>query len=320
MPRKLISFVIPAYNEEECVDKLYEALVALFKEIPQYDFEVIIVENGSEDSTYGKLLAVHAKDARFKILKLARNFRTDGGMTAGLHYAKGDAVILMCADLEDPPHVVHQFIKKWEEGYMNVYGIVRKRQGNWLRRMNSHIFYWLIGKMTRNLIPRYVSDYRLIDKKVYTTINKMDERTRMLRGMVAWTGYKSYGITYDREQRAGGTSKAYTLHVLQLAIRGILAFSVIPLRGATLIGGLLSIVSFFAMCLLTIKFLFFGTPFPGFGTIICLMLLLFGFLFLILGVMSEYIGMIFDEVKGRPNFIVEEAVGFSEMAIDDVKR
>lgn len=314
MSRKLISFVIPAYNEEECVDKLYEALVELFAKLPQYDFEAIIVENGSADTTYEKLLAIHQRDSRFKILKLARNFGTDGGMTAGLRYAKGDAAVLMCADLEDPPSLVLEFVKKWEEGYHNIYGIVRKRQGNWLRRTNSHIFYWLIGKLTDNLVPRYVADYRLIDRKLYSTVNTMEERTRMLRGMVAWAGFKSHGIVYDRGTRAGGLSKAYTKHVLQLAIRGILAFSVVPLRMATALGILLSIGSFIAICVLTVKFLFFGVPFPGFGSIICLMLLLFGFLFTILGIISEYIGMIFSEVKARPNFIVEEAIGLEGRA------
>jgi glycosyltransferase involved in cell wall biosynthesis len=313
MTRKLLSFVIPAYNEEECVDKLYDALASLFSQLAHYDCEAIIVENGSVDSTYEKLLAIHQRDPRIKILKLARNFGTDGGMTAGLHYIKGDAAILMCADLEDPPELVLEFVKKWEEGYHNVYGIVQKRQGSWLRRLNSRLFYWIIGKLTNNLIPRYVADYRLIDKKLYNVLNTMDERTRMLRGMVAWAGFKSTGIAYDRGPRAGGVSKAYTLHVLQLALRGILAFSYIPLRGATILGIVLSIGSFLAITILALKFIFLGVPFPGFGSIICLILLLFGFLFVILGVMSEYIGMIFAEVKARPNYIVEEAVGFAAL-------
>jgi polyisoprenyl-phosphate glycosyltransferase len=310
--KKLISIIVPAFNEEDCVDKLAKALTDIFNTLPQYDCEAIIVENGSHDATYEKLLLIHKADDRFKILKLARNFGTDGGMTAGMQYAKGDAVILMCADLEDPPELVLEFIKKWEEGYHNVYGIVQKRQGNWVRRMNSHLFYWLIGKLTGNLIPRYVSDYRLIDRKLYQTLNTMNERTRMLRGMVAWAGFKSYGIKYDRGARAGGTSKAHTLHVLRLAVRGILSFSYIPLRLATALGALLSIGSFLAIVILAFKFIFFGVPFPGFGSIICLILLLFGFLFTILGIISEYIAMIFEEVKARPNFIVEEKIGLMD--------
>jgi len=308
--RKLLSFVIPAYNEEDCVDKLYEALVALFAKLA-YDCEVIIVENGSCDSTHTKLLAIHQRDSRFKILKLSRNFMTDGGMTAGLHYARGDAAILMCADLEDPPEIVLEFVKKWEEGYQNVYGIIRRRQGTWLRRFNSWMFYLIINKLTNNIIPRNVSDYRLIDRKIYQTVNTMHERTRMLRGIVAWTGFKSCGVPFDRGDRVGGASKAHTMHVLKLALRGILAFSYIPLRGATIMGAILSVGSFLSICALTLKFIFFGVPFPGFGSIICLILLLFGFVFIMLGIMGEYIGMIFEEVKQRPNFIVEEETGFA---------
>lgn len=311
MTRKLLSFVIPAYNEEECVDALFPALVKLFEELaPRYDCEAIIIENGSHDRTYEKLLAIREKDARFKILKLSRNFRTDGGMTAGLQYAKGDAAVLMCADLEDPPHVVHQFLEKWEQGYQNVYGIIKRRQGNWLRRFNSKMFYLVINKLTGGVIPRNVSDFRLIDRKVYQTVNQMNEHNRMLRGIVAWTGYKSIGVPYNRGDRPAGESKAHTLHVLQLAMRGIFAFSYVPLKLATILGVLLSIGSFITIGVLTIKFIFFGVPFPGFGSIICLMLLLFGFLFILLGIISEYISMIFEETKGRPNYIVEEAIGF----------
>jgi polyisoprenyl-phosphate glycosyltransferase len=311
MKKKLLSFVIPAYNEEDCVDRLYEALVVLFGRLSAYDCEAVIVENGSHDATYEKLLVIHAKDPRFKVLKLARNFMTDGGMTAGLRYAKGDAVILMCADLEDPPETVLEFVQKWEEGYLNVYGVIRRRQGNWLRRFNSRMFYSVINKLTGGVIPRAVSDFRLIDRKVVDTINRMDERGRMLRGMVAWAGFKSYGVRFDRGDRVGGSSKAHTMHVLKLAFRGIFAFSQVPLRLATILGVLLSAGSFIAIGVLALKFIFFGVPFPGFGSIICLNLLLFGFLFILIGILSEYVGMIFEEVKGRPNFIVEEEIGFA---------
>jgi len=312
LTQKLISFVIPAYNEEECVDALHTALARLFDSLaPKYNCEAIIVENGSHDTTYEKLLAIHQRDPRFCVVKLSRNFGADGGITAGLHYARGDAAVLMCADLEDPPEVVPEFIAKWEEGYQNVYGIIKRRQGTWLRKINSKMFYWVINKMTGNLIPRAVSDFRLIDRKVYQAVNRMSERTRMLRGIVAWTGFKSCGVPFNRGNRTAGESKANTAVVLKLALRGIMAFSYIPLRFATILGVVLSVGSFMAIIVLALKFIFFGVPFPGFGSIVCLLLLLFGFLFIILGIMSEYIGMIFEECKGRPNFIVEETLGLT---------
>lgn len=312
MTRKLLSFVIPAYNEEECVDALYAALNGLSQQLSdKYDCEFILVENGSHDATYSKLLALRTADARLKIVRLSRNFMADGGITAGLKYAKGDAAIVMCADLEDPPEVVPEFITKWEEGYQNVYGIIRRRQGNWLRRLNSRLFYWLVNKMTGGVIPRAVSDFRLLDRKVVEAVNALEERNRMWRGLVAWTGFKSIGIKFNRGNRAGGESKASTALVLKLALRGIFAFSIIPLRLATILGVLLSAVSFAALVYQVVKVLLFGVPFDGFGTLMGAIFLLFGFIFIILGIMSEYIGMIFEETKARPNFIVEETHGFS---------
>lgn len=310
MSKKLLSFVIPAYNEEECVDALHAALDKLSQQIAHwYEAEFIIVENGSFDATYEKLQAIRARDPRVKIVKLSRNFMADGGITAGLSYAKGDAAIIMCADLEDPPEVVLEFLKKWEEGYQNVYGIINRRQGNWLRKINSRLFYLVINKMTGGVIPRAVSDFRLIDKKVYQAVNRMNERTRMWRGIVAWTGFKSIGVRFNRGNRAAGESKANTMLVLKLALRGIFAFSVIPLRFATILGVVLSAVSFAALVYQVVKVMMFGVPFDGFGTLMGATFLMFGFVFVILGIMSEYIGMIFEEVKGRPNFIVEETVG-----------
>lgn len=310
--KKLLSFVIPAYNEEDCVELLHAELDKLAAQIAaKYDCEFVIVENGSWDSTFEKLKAIRARDARVKVLKLSRNFMTDGGVTAGLAYAKGDAAIIMCADLEDPPATVLQFIEKWEAGYQNVYGIINRRQGNWLRRFNSRMFYLVINRLTGNLIPRAVSDFRLIDRKVINAVNQLEERTRMWRGLVAWTGFKSTGIKFNRGNRPAGESKASTALVLKLAFRGVFGFSVVPLRLAMIAGGVLSFFSFAALLVLTLKVLLFGVPFDGFGTLICSIFLMFGFVFIILGIMSEYIGMIFEEVKARPNFIVEEAIGFN---------
>jgi dolichol-phosphate mannosyltransferase len=310
MRKKLISFVIPAYNEEDCVDALYTALDKFSREISaRYECEFIIVENGSYDTTFDKLQALRARDERLKIIKLSRNFMTDGGITAGLQYARGDAAVVMCADLEDPLETVHEFIAHWEAGIQNVYGIINRRQGNWLRKLNSRLFYYLLNKVTGGVIPRAVSDFRLIDRKVIDAVNGMGERTRMFRGIVAWTGFTSCGVSFNRGNRVAGESKASTALVLKLALRGLFAFSHVPLRIASILGALLSVISFSALLVYTVKFLILGVPFNGFGTIVFLMLLLFGCLFIILGIMSEYIGMIFEETKGRPNFIIEETVG-----------
>ena len=197
--RKLISVVIPAYNESACVDESARRLQALMKVEVAYDFEVIIVENGSADDTWEKLNRIHVSDPRFKILQLARDFRMDGGLTAGLANASGDAAVVMTADLQDPPELISAFLRKWEEGYENIYMVVSERRGTGsLRTFNSKAFYWLAGKLTDGAIPRNASDFRLVDRGVYETINQMQERNRFVRGLFAWVGYKSIGIPHVR--------------------------------------------------------------------------------------------------------------------------
>lgn len=309
--KKLVSVVVPAYNESDCVEELANRLQAVFDSNPHYDFEAIIVENGSADDTWDKLVKIHESDHRFRILQLARNFRMDGGITAGLAHARGDAVVIMCADLQDPPELITSFLEKWEEGYENVYMVVTERHGTGrIRRFNSRAFYWLIGKLTDSRIPKNASDFRLVDRRVADVVNAMQERNRFVRGLFAWVGYKSIGIEHERPPRHGGESNADTLKVLDLAIKGIFAHSYAPLRLITAAGLVLSALSAVAITVLTFQFFLFGVPFPGFGTIICLMLLLFGILFSMLGVVSEYVGLIYEEVKQRPNYVVRDRVGF----------
>ncbi|HUP70993.1 MAG TPA: glycosyltransferase family 2 protein [Acidimicrobiales bacterium] len=308
---KLVSIVVPAYNESDCIEELATRLQAVFDSHPRYDFEAVIVENGSMDDTWDKLLKIHESDPRFRILQLARNFGMDGGVTAGLSHASGDAVVIMCADLQDPPEMIGFFLEKWEEGYENIYMRVTERRGtSRLRRFNSRAFYWLIAKASDDLIPKNASDFRLVDRRVVDVVNTMQERNRFVRGLFAWVGYRSIGIDHDRPPRHGGKSKAATMKVLDLALKGIFAHSYAPLRLITVAGLALSALSGLAIAILTVKFFLFGVPFPGFGSIICLMLLLFGILFSMLGVVSEYVGLIYEEVKQRPNFVVRDRVGF----------
>ncbi|NUU16779.1 glycosyltransferase family 2 protein [Cellulomonas humilata] len=309
--RKLISVVIPAYNESDCVDELARRLADVADgEKDQYDFEVIIVENGSQDDTWEKLQKIHADDGRFKILQLARNFKMDGGLTAGLAFATGDACVVMTADLQDPPELIPEFLRKWEEGYENIYMVVSERQGTGpLRTFNSKAFYWLAGKLTDGAIPRNASDFRLVDRGVYETINQMQERNRFIRGLFAWAGYKSIGIPHRRPPRFGGESKAHSLKVLDLAFKGIFAHSYVPLRLITVTGLGVSAISAIVLVAFTLQFLFSGVPFAGFGTLIGFILLLFGILFSMIGIVSEYVGLIYEEVKQRPNFVVRRRLG-----------
>jgi dolichol-phosphate mannosyltransferase len=217
----------------------------------------------------------------------------------------------MTADLQDPPELISEFIKKWEEGYENVYMVVTKRTGTGpIRTFNSKAFYWLAGKLTDDRIPKNASDFRLVDRKVYEAVRGMEERNRFIRGLFAWVGFKSIGIEAERPERFGGVSNAHSLKVIDLAFKGIFSHSYIPLKLITLCGILLSGVSIFSLVAFALSWVFIGVPFAGFGTIISLVLLVFGFLTFMLGLIAEYIGLIYEEVKQRPNYVVSTEIGF----------
>ena len=304
--RKLISIVSPCYNEEGNVAELAQRLRAVFAPLAdRYDFEAILVENGSQDGTYEELLRVRAADERFKIVQLSRNFLMEGGMMAGLAHATGDACVIMASDLQDPPELITAFIERWERGYENVYQIVTKRTDNGIfRRIASAGFYKIINRVSDTPVPRNASDFRLVDRKVYEAFNALPERNRMVRATWGWVGFRSIGVEHERPPRHSGSSHFKWFATTGFAIRGILASSATPLRAIPLFGMGLSSLSFVALMGIVVRALFFGVPFPGFGTIVSLSLLLFGFLFLMLGVVSEYVGMIFAEVRQRPAFIV----------------
>ena len=310
--KKLVSVIVPAFNEESCIDELARRLKIVFSKNEKYDFEALIIENGSTDRTWEILKVINAKDPRFKVIRLARNFRMDGGITAGLNFAKGDAVVFMTADLQDPPELISEFIKKWEDGFENVYMQVSKRVGTGpLRTFNSKAFYWLAGKLTDNRIPKNVSDFRLLDRKVYEAVRGMNERNRFVRGLVAWVGFRSVGVEAERPERFGGESKAHSLKVIDLAFKGIFSHSYVPLKLITMTGVALSLISFVSLLVWMIVWITSGVPFAGFGTIVSLAVLAFGTLTFMLGIIAEYLGLIYEEVKGRPNFIVAEQLGIS---------
>jgi len=311
--KRLISIIVPAFNEESCIEELVRRLSIIFSQNSGYDFETIFIENGSTDRTWEILQSVHKQDVRFKIVRLARNFRMDGGITAGLHYVSGDACVFMTADLQDPPELITEFIKKWEDGYENIYMQVSKRVGTGpIRTLNSKAFYWLAGKLTDNRIPKNASDYRLLDRKVYEAVRSMNERNRFVRGLVAWVGFKSIGIEAERPERFGGESKAHSLKVIDLAFKGIFSHSYIPLKMITATGVAISLTSLIALVVCVVAWVTVGVPFAGFGTIVSVVVLAFGSITFMLGIIAEYLGLIYEEVKGRPNFVVTELIGFGK--------
>lgn len=308
--KKLVSVVIPVYNEESCLRELTQRLVAVFASETKYDFECLLIENGSTDNSFGLMEALQAEDARFKIVQLSRNFHMDGGITAGLDFVSGDACVIMTADLQDPPEIIPDFLRLWEEGYENVYGEVIERQGiGWARRVNSWLFYKIAGALTRGLVVQNASDFRLVDRRVYETVREMDERNRFVRGLFSWAGFRVGKVPVPRPPRFAGESKAHFSGVLGLAIKGIFSHSYVALRLITLLGLAASLLSFLYLLWFIGNVLVMGVPFDGFGTIMAVILLGFGFSLSATGIIGEYIALIYEEVKRRPNYIVKKTLG-----------
>lgn len=306
MPRKpLISVAIPAYNESANVDELWARLTAVFAEMStDYDFEVVICENGSRDDTNEKLLAISAVDERLKVVQLSRNFHMEGGMLAALSRVTGDACVIMSADLQDPPEMLLEMIRRWRAGDDHVYTVITYRHGeSRFRRVAAEIFYWMIDRIADTPVPRNASDFRLVDKQMYEAFNALPEKDRMVRAVWGWLGFTSSSLEYERPARAGGTSSFNPFVTGAFAIRGILASSMKPLKLIPIAALGLSMLTFLALFLNVIRVLFEGVPSPGFGTVTSLMLLLFAVLFLLLSILAEYIGMIYIETRSRPTFI-----------------
>lgn len=306
--QKLISIVIPIYNEELGIPELIKQLTKFINKTKNYDFELILVENGSVDNSFKLLQHYAQKDLRIKVIQLSKNVGCDGGIEAGMQHARGNALVIMMSDLQEPIELISNFIQKWEQGYEIVYGKVNKRTGKFFRNIFSVLFYKLINLLTGNMFPENASDFRLIDKKVYQTINNMKERNKYLRGLIAWTGFKQIGISFDRNVRYAGESKANFLNVLSVAVNGIFSFSYIPLRFISILGFMITLASFMLGILYLYLYSIWGRVTPGATTTILLILFLFGILFFVLGIISEYLVRIYEEVKNRPIYIVKNKI------------
>ena len=306
MSRKpLITIAIPAYNESANIDELWTRLTTMFRSLEaDYDFEVVVCENGSRDNTFDKLTQIKQLDPRLKIVQLSRNFHMEGGMLAALSEASGDACVIMSADLQDPPEMIPEMIQKWRSGFDHVYTVITHRHGeSKFRQVAAEIFYWMIDRISDTPVPRNASDFRLVDKQMYQAFNALPEKDRMVRAVWGWIGFQSTNMEYERPARAGGTSSFNPFVTGAFAIRGMFASSLKPLKLIPIAGLTLSGISFIALIIGVIRTFIEGVPSPGFGTITSLILLMFGLLFLLLSVLAEYIGMIYIEARSRPTYI-----------------
>ena len=307
MSKSLISVAIPAFNEESNLDELFLRLQQVFASSEEkFDFEIVVCENGSKDGSYQKLKEWQIKESRLRVVRLSRNFHMEGGMMAALSQVTGDACVIMSADLQDPPEMILDMIELWSSGVDHVYTVISYRHGeSKFRRIAAEVFYWLIDKISDTPVPRNSSDFRLVDKQMYEAFNSLPEKYRMVRAVWGWIGFESASLTYERQPRVGGTSSFNPFVTAGFAIRGVLASSLKPLKVIPVLGVVLSMISFLSIGLGAIRAFYDGVPFPGFGTITSLILLMFGLLFLMLSVIAEYVGMIYTETRSRPPFIIK---------------
>lgn len=311
-----ISIVAPVYNEEEVLHELYRRVSAVMDKTGE-TWELVLVNDGSKDRSAEVIAELHALDERVRGVSFSRNFGFQIAATAGLDHAQGEAVILTDADLQDPPEVFPRMIAKWREGYDVVYGVRTSRQGEtWFKLFTAKLFYRLIYRITSVDIPLDTGDFRLMDRRVVEAIGKMRERNRFLRGMVPWVGYRQTAVEYERDARFAGTSKFSSVSkMMPFAVDAITSFSYFPLRLATYFGFTMAAISG-VLILVVILLRLFGPEAPLLGQASTLTAVLFlgGVQLIFLGILGEYLGRIYDEVKARPLYLVDKRWGFEEGA------
>ena len=311
----LLSLVIPCFNEEEVLPQLFERVTAAADRLG-CKWEVNCVDDGSMDGTWRLLTQQHDRDPRWRAVSFARNFGHQTAVTAGLDLSRGDVMAVLDADLQDPPEELGLFLEKWVEGYDVIYAIRRKRKENLLKRACYWVFYRLMSKMVSFELPLDSGDFCMMDRRVVDVLNAMPERTRFVRGLRAWAGFKQTGVFYERAARAAGEPK-YTLRkLLRLAWDGLFSFSTVPLRFMSYVGFWISFLALAGMLLTLLQRIFahqferFGLqPVPGFATVVISILFLGGIQLLCLGILGEYIGRIYEEVKQRPRWVIKESAG-----------
>lgn len=304
---KQITILIPAYNEEEVLYSLYHRLVTVFNSITDYSFEVLFVNDGSKDNTLNIIRELREADRRISYVNLSRNFGKETAMIAGLDYAQGNAVIILDADLQDPPELIPEMITYWEAGYDDVFAKRRSRSGEtWIKKFTAKTFYKLLKKTTRIPIQENTGDFRLLDRRCVEALKQMRETQRYTKGMFSWIGYNKKEILFDRDPRAAGETKWNYIKLVDLAIEGITSFTTAPLRFSALFGFTISIFAFLYMIWIITKTLLYGETVSGYPSIMTVILFLGGIQLLSIGIIGEYLGRIFNETKKRPLYFVEE--------------
>lgn len=304
---KKITILIPAYNEEAVIDKMYRKLKNVCATIDEYQFEFLFINDGSRDRTLDMIKTYKTQDDRVEYVDLSRNFGKEVAMISGFDYAAGEAVIIVDADLQQPPEVFKEMIYWWEQGYNDVYAVRKKQKGeNWFKKWTSKKYFQIIQKITRENVFPQAGDFRLLDRKCIDALTSMREQERYTKGLYGWIGFKKKEIEYTAEPRAGGETKWKFSALLNLALNGITSYSTIPLKVWSIVGTIISFFAFIYLLYEVGKTLLFGTDVAGYPSLLAAILLLGGIQLISLGVIGEYLGRVFTETKGRPLYFVQE--------------
>lgn len=307
-----ISVVVPVFNEEEIIGLFYDRMTTVLRGLDGLTFEIIFVDDGSKDGSYAKLTAMAQRDPGVKVVKFSRNFGHQIAITAGVDSASGDCVVVIDSDLQDPPEVIPSMVEQWRAGFDVVYGVRSEREGETaMKLMTASMFYRLLSRLTNVQIPTNVGDFRLMSRRVVDQLKLLREKDRFVRGLVSWVGFKQTGVTYHRQARAGGVTKYPLGKMVKFAFDGITSFSTAPLKLATWTGYLSAIAAVLYLLSVFVQRAM-GITVEGWATIMVAMLFLGSVQLICLGILGEYLGRVFNEVKPRPMYVVEERLGLEE--------
>ncbi|WP_141432893.1 glycosyltransferase family 2 protein [Bacillus sp. 03113] len=305
-----VTILIPAYNEQEVLYSLHDRLNEVIDQISMYDFEILFVNDGSTDDTLSIIKGIREYDKRISYVDLSRNFGKETAMIAGLDYVDSDAVIIIDADLQDPPELIPEMIKYWEEGYDDVYAKRESRAGEtWLKKWTASRYYKILEKVADIPIQRNTGDFRLLDRRCIHALRQLRETQRYTKGMFSWIGFNKKEILYNRDPRAAGTTKWNYLKLMNLAIEGITSFTIAPLRLSAIFGFVVSIAAFCYLIVIVAKTLLLGEAVQGYPSLMAVILFLGGIQLISLGIIGEYLGRVFNETKRRPLYFVDEYNG-----------
>lgn len=306
--RATLCVVVPCFDEADVLPMLHRRLAAALEGIDA-DWSILYVDDGSRDATRALVEAIASADPRVGLIALARNFGKEAAMTAGLDHADADAVVVVDADLQDPPELIATFWRHFREGYDVVYGVRRSRAGeSWLKRATANAFYRVIGRLSRTPVPADTGDFRLLSRRANLALRGLRERHRFMKGLFGWIGYRQIGVPYDREPRAAGTTKWNYWRLWNFALEGITSFSAAPLKIATYVGLLTSLCAFAYGVVVIVRTLLYGDPVAGYPSLMVVILFLGGLQLMALGLIGEYLGRLYEEGKQRPLYLIDRLI------------